>query len=56
LRKKSYILKEAGVLLIGKLLICSSVAAMETKSEISIATTTNMKIKTPINEIGVPPL
>lgn len=52
MRKKSYILKEAGVLLIGALLICSSVAAMATTSEISIATTTNMKIKTPINKIG----
>ena len=51
--KRNKILKEAGVLLIGILLICSSVAAIATTSEETLLKTTDIKIKIAKSNIGL---
>lgn len=50
---KKNILKEAGVLLIGAILICSSVSAMANTNDITIIQTTGMKIKTIKSNVGL---
>jgi hypothetical protein len=51
MKKRNYILKEAGVLLIGAFLICSSVAAMANNNEINIKKTSDLKIDTVVSSI-----
>ncbi len=51
--KRKNILKEAGVLLIGALLIFSSVAAMATTSDKTLLKTMDIKIDTPMSNVGI---
>ena len=51
MKKNNYILRGAGVLLIGALLICSSVAAITNTNDIIIQKTSDIKINTPISNI-----
>jgi hypothetical protein len=50
---KKYLIKEAGVLLIGVFLICSSVAVMATTSDKTNLAFPSWKIDTPIKNIGL---
>ena len=51
MKKNNYILRGAGVLLIGALLICSSVAAITNTNDINIQKTSVIKINTPISNM-----